>query len=152
MCIRLFLAAKRGEIVPIIAKEKIIWPPNGPKIALITPEWPPKAPPSTVCWWPVQQYIIWGYLGHFGQEKGVKSVLKWLQEFAFGPPNGLKFALNGPKMTPKCPQQYSIVVVSTTVYYLGAFRSFWGEERGETRSKLLIFITDIAWFFNFEQP
>ena len=100
----------------------------------------------------MEQYIIWGYLGHFGPENGVKSVLKWLQEFAFGPPNGLKFALNGPKMTPKYPQQYSIVVVSTTVYYLGAFRSFWGEERGETRSKLLILITDIAWFFNFEQP
>ena len=38
MYIRLFLAAKRGEIVPIIAKEKIIWPPNDPKVALITPE------------------------------------------------------------------------------------------------------------------
>jgi len=63
-----------------------------------------------------------------------------------------KWTQNGPKMTPKQPQQYSIVVVSTTVYYLGAFRSFWGEERGETRSKLLILITDIAWFFNFEQP
>ena len=65
---------------------------------------------------------------------------------ALGPQNGLKFAVNSPKMTPKHPQQYSIVVVSSTVYYLGAFRSFWGEERGETRPKLLILITDIAWF------
>ena len=100
---------------------------------------------------PVKQYIIWGYLGNFGQKKGVKSVLKWLQELALGPPNGLKFTVNGPKMTPKHPQQYSIVVVSTTVY-LGVFSSFWVEERGETRPKLLILITDIAWFFYFEQP
>ena len=51
----------------------------------------------------------------------------------------------------KHPQQYSIVVVSTTVQYLGPFRSFLGEERGETSPKLLILITDIAWFYNFEQ-
>jgi len=53
-------------------------------------------------------------------------------------------------MTPKQPQQYSIVVVSTTVNYLGAFMSFLGEENGVTRQKFLILITDIAWFFNFE--
>ena len=50
-------------------------------------------------------------------------------------------------MTLKHPQQYSIVVVSTTVYYFGAFRSFWGEEWGETRPKLLFLITDVLWFW-----
>ena len=95
----------------------------------------------------MQQYIIWGYLGHFGPEKGLKTVLKWLYELAFEPLNGLKFAKNDPKMTPKHHQKYSIDMVSTTVYYLGAFRSFWGEERGETRPKLSIWITDIAFFF-----
>ena len=42
------------------------------------------------------------------------------------------WAPNCPKMTPKHAQQYSIVVVSTTVHYLGAIRSFWGDEKGET--------------------
>ena len=100
----------------------------------------------------MQQYIIWGNLGHFGPEKGVKLLLKWLQELSFGSQNGLKFALNGPKMTPKQPQQYSIVVVSTTVYFLGALMSFSGEERGEIRPKLFILITNKAWIFNFKQP
>ena len=77
---------------------------------------------------------------------------KQIMELAFGPANEPKFALNGPKMTPKHPQQHSMVVVSATVYYFAAFRSFLGEERGETRPKLLILITDITWFFNFEQP
>ena len=49
-------------------------------------------------------------------------------------------------MTPKHPQKYSIVVVSTTAHYLGAKRSFWGEEKGETSLKLLILIPDIVWF------
>ena len=55
-------------------------------------------------------------------------------------------------MTTKQPQQYSIVVVSTTVHYLGALRSFLGEERVETSPKLLIWITYVAWFLNFKQP
>ena len=80
----------------------------------------------------------------------MKSALKWLQLHAIGPPNGLKFALNGPKMTLKHPQQYSIVMVSTTVNYLGAFMSFLGEENGVTKQKFLLLITDIAWFFNFK--
>ena len=55
-----------------------------------------------------------------------------------------------PQNDSQTPQQYSIVVVSTTVNYWGAFRSFFGEENGVTRQKFLILITDIAWFFNFE--
>ena len=55
-------------------------------------------------------------------------------------------------MTPKQPQQYSVVVVSTTVHYLGALRSFLGEERVETSPKLSIWITYVAWFLNFGQP
>ena len=47
-------------------------------------------------------------------------------------------------MTPKQPQQYSIVVVRTTVHYLGAFRSFLGEEMVETSPKLLIWIPYVA--------
>ena len=70
-------------------------------------------------------------MSHFGPKKGVKKVLKWLQEITFEPQNGLKFALNNPKMTLKCPQQYSIVMVSTTVYYFGAFRSFLAAKRGD---------------------
>ena len=80
----------------------------------------------------------------------MKSALKWLQLHAIGPPNGLKFAPNSPKMTSKPPQQYSIVMVSTTVNYLGAFMSFLGEENGVTKQKFLLLITDIAWFFNFK--
>ena len=39
----------RGLDLGLGLDKKIMWPLNGPKIALITPEWPPKAPPSTVC-------------------------------------------------------------------------------------------------------
>ena len=49
-------------------------------------------------------------------------------------------------MTPKQPQKNSVVVISTTAHYLGAKRSFWGEEKGETSLKLLILIPDIVWF------
>ena len=45
-----------------------------------------------------------------------------------------------------------VVLVSTTVHYLGSFRSFLGEKRVETSPKFVILITGIAWFFNFEQP
>ena len=76
----------------------------------------------------MQLYIIWGYLGHFGPERGRKSAPKWYQLLAIGPPNGLKFALNGHKMTLKDPQQYAKVVVSTTVHYFVAVRSFLGEK------------------------
>ena len=55
-----------------------------------------------------------------------------------------------PQNDSQTPQQYSIVVVSTTVNYLGAFMSFLGNENGVARQKFLILITDIAWFFNFE--
>ena len=80
----------------------------------------------------------------------MKSALKWLQLPAIWHPNGLEFAPNSRKMTSKPPQQYSIVIVSTTVNYLGAFMSFLAEENGVTKQKFLILITDIAWFFNFE--
>ena len=55
-------------------------------------------------------------------------------------------AQNGPKMTTKWPQQYSMVVVSTTGHYLGAIRTILGEERGKTSPKFLILRTDIALF------
>ena len=45
-----------------------------------------------------------------------------------------------------------VVLVSTTVHYLGSFRSFLGEKRVETSPKFVILITGIAWFLNFEQP
>ena len=115
-------------------------------MAQITQELSPKAPQSTVCCWPVQQNIILVYFLLFGREKGVKSDLKWLLWLAFWPLNGLKLAPNCPKMTPKHAQQYSIVVVSTTVHYLGALRWFWGDEKGKTSPKLLILIPEIAWF------
>ena len=92
--------------------------------------------------------VFWSFLS----EKGVKSAPNWPQLLAVWLLNGLKFVPKGPKMTPKQPQQYSIVVVSTTVHYLGAFRSFLVEESVETSPKLLIWITYVAWFLNFEQP
>ena len=63
-------------------------------------------------------------------------------------------------MTPNQPQQYSIILASTTIHYLGAFRSFLGEERVETSPKLFnwdnlysmvfILLTAITWL-NFAQ-
>ena len=125
------------------------WPPKSTKAPNNLPL---RLPPGSVYLWSVPLYIILGNLSHFGLEKGVKSAPNWPQLLAVWLLNGLKFVPKGPKMTPKQPQQYSIVVVSTTVHYLGAFRSFLVEESVETSPKLLIWITYVAWFLNFEQP
>ena len=42
----------------------------------------------------MQQYITWGYFGHFGPENGPKLVQKLL---TIRPQNGLKFVPNGPQ-------------------------------------------------------
>ena len=86
------------------------------------------------------------------QKKGPKQSKNGFNNLLLGLKINSKFVPNRPKMTPKHPQQYSIVVVSTTVHYLGALRSFLGEERVETSPKLLIWITYVAWFLNFKQP
>ena len=124
----------------------------GSKCTKSPQNWPQRLPPGTAYFGSVSLYIIWGYFGHFVSEKGVKLAPNWPQLLAVWLLNGLQFVPKGPKMTPKQPQQYSIVVVSTTVHYLGAFRSFLGEERVETSPKLLIWITYVAWFLNFGQP
>ena len=65
-----------------------------------------------------------GIFGQFWARKRAEII----PQLDIGPPNGLKFALNGHKMTLKDPQQYAKVVVSTTVHYFVAVRSFLGEK------------------------
>ena len=80
-------------------------------MAPITPRMAPKGSPKYFVLKASATVHNLGVFWPFWAKKGVKKVLKWLQELAFEPENGLKFALNDPKMTPKCPQQYSIVMV-----------------------------------------
>ena len=58
-----------------------------------------------------------------------------------------------PRMTPKWqpndPNSTLWFWSSTISHYLGAIRTILGEERGETSPKLLIWITYVAWFLNF---
>ena len=142
---------KKGWNCPNNCKNLAIGPPTRPQMAKIIPELPPKGPPTTMYLRPVQLYITWGYFWPFWTRKRAQ-ISQWLQSLAIRLPNWLIFVPNGPKMNHKPPQQYSIFVVSTTVHYLGVFRSFLGEERVETSPKLLIWWTYMAWFFNFKQP
>ena len=79
MCIWPFLSTKKGEIVPIMANICLLGLQIGQKWPKLSQNDPPKTPPTIVYLWPVQLYIIWGYLGHFGPEKGPKSAPKLLQ-------------------------------------------------------------------------
>ena len=124
----------------------------GSKCTKSPQNWPQRLPPGTAYFGSVSLYIIWVYFGHFGPQKGPKQSKNGFNNLLLGLKINSKFVPNCPKMTPKQPQQYSIVVVLTTVHYLGAFRSFLGEEMVETSPKLLIWIPYVAWFLNFKQP
>ena len=162
MCTRPFLWAKRDEFVSIMTKILLLGLLIDPKWPKLSQNGPQRPPPTTVYLWPVQLYIIWGYLGHLGLERGLKSAPKWFQLLAIGPQNGLKFALNSPKMTLKHPQQYSLVVVSSTVHYFVAVRSFLGAKcllksiwLRKFNLKSLISLKNVlknTRFLNFNQP
>ena len=136
MCIRPFLSAKRGDIVSIMAYILLLGLQIGPKWPKLSQNDPQKDPPTTVYLWPVQLYIIWRYFSHLGQEKSQNLPINGFNNSLLGLQIDSNLPWISPKMTPKQPQQYSIVVVSTTVHYLGVFRSFLGEERVETSPKL----------------
>ena len=83
MCIRPFFVCKKGVKLSPKWRKFVYWASkkaqNGPKWPKLCQNDPPKAPPTIVYLWPVQLYIIQGYLGHFGPEKGPKLAPKWLE-------------------------------------------------------------------------
>ena len=144
------MSAKGGEIVLIMAKILLLGLQLGSKWQKLSQNCHLRDPNYYLFKASAAVHFLGLFLAILDQKKGQNQSKNGLNNLLLGLKINSKFVPNGPKMTPKQPQQYSIVVVSTTVHYLGAFRSFLGEEWGETRPELLISVTDIAWFFNFE--
>ena len=105
-------------------------------MAIITPEWPPKAPPSTVCWRAVQQYIICGIFGPFWARKREEISPKMASITCFWASKWTQICPEGPKNDSKTPPT---VLYSCGRYYCLLFCGIqvilgWRKGRNQTQT------------------